>query len=122
MGKILLCILIFAGIQLGCTSNQLSETKTTNPSVEGVVNFAQPTMAIGGEVDPSGFFLTNFRWISGQPDFLYSRIYVEGQIDSSYLNKRVRVTGKTELITAGGVETPKRTFLKIQAEHIAVVD
>lgn len=56
MGKILLCILIFAGIQLGCTSNQPSETKTTNPSVEGVVNFAQPTMAIGGEVDPSGFF------------------------------------------------------------------
>ena len=27
-----------------------------------------------------------------------------------------------ETITAGGVETPKRTFLKIQAEQIKVID
>ena len=121
MGKILLCILMFAGIKLGCSSNPI-EIKNTSPSVEGVVNFVPPTMAIGGEADPSGFILTNCRWISGQPAFPYSRIYIDGQINSSYLEKRVRVTGNVETITAGGVETPKRTFLKIQVEQIKVID
>ena len=112
---------MFASLKLGCSSN-LIEIKNTSPSVVGVVNFVPPTMAIGGEADPSGFILTNYHWISGQPTFPYSKIYIDGQIDSSYLGKRVQVTGKVETITAGGVETPKRTFLKIQSEQIKITD
>lgn len=121
MKKFLLCILMFASLKLGCSSSPI-EIKNPSPSVEGIVNFVPPTMAIGGEADPSGFILTNYHWISGQPAFPYSRIYIDGQVASSYLEKRVRVTGKVETITAGGVETPKRTFIKIQSEQIKIID
>ena len=120
MKTILLIFLIVASIQCGCS--KATETNESGPTVEGIVGLHPPTMAIGGEADPPGYILRDYRWISGQPGFAYSRIYIEGPLDSSYLNKRVRVTGKIETISVGGVETSKRTFLRIMAERITTVD
>lgn len=86
--------------------------------VEGKVGYYGPRMAIGAEADPSGFILLECRWLSGAPTFSYSRVYVKGAIDSSYLNKRVRITGALEKLSAGGVETPLRNFPMIEIRQL----
>ena len=119
MNKILLICLILGVIQVNCSDP--TQSSGGNPCVEGTVEYFAPRAAIGGEADPSGFILRDYRWISGQPAFSYSRIYASGALDSSYLQKRVQVTGKVERITAGGVETPKRTFLRMETERIQII-
>ena len=37
------------------------------------------------------FILTNYEWFSGEPDYQYSRVYITGEIDSSYLLKEIEI-------------------------------
>ena len=121
MRTFLLCtLIILASFQYGC--NKPTESTDKSPTVEGILDFFESGMAIGGEADPAGYILKDYHWISGQPAFAYSRIYIEGPVDPSYVHKRVRVVGNPETISAGGVETRKRTFLRIRVRRITIID
>ena len=113
-------LIILASLQYGC--GKPTELADQIPAVEGILEFFESGMAIGGEADPQGYILKDYHWVSGEPAFAYSRIYIDGPVDSSYLRKRVRVVGRPEMISAGGVETRKRTFLRIRAERITLID
>ena len=113
-------LMLLASLQCGCSKP--SELADQTPTVEGILEFFESGMAIGGEADPQGYILKGYQWVSGEPAFAYSRIYIDGPVDSSYLRKRVRVVGRPEMISAGGVETRKRTFLRIRAERITLID
>ena len=117
---LLLAIVGLVAVMIGC------EKESTSPNngvavIEGSVSYYPPTMAIGGEADPFGFILTDYQWLSGAPTFSYSRVYVGGGIDSSYLGLRVRLSGQLEKLSAGGVETPLRHFPKVETQNIQVI-
>jgi hypothetical protein len=42
---------------------------------------------------PPGFILTNFQWMTSPPDPSYGMIYLDGKVDSSFIDERVRVLG-----------------------------
>lgn len=102
-----------AAFYAGCTPEQAV--------VEGKADYYPITAAIGGEADPAGFILSDAQWISGKPDASNSRIYLIGQVDSSYLQKRIQVTGAARTVSAGGVETPRRIFPEVQVERVKVL-
>ena len=96
---------------------------TDRVSIEGTVEYYSDTVIwIGGECDHSGFILSNYQWISGEPDVYLPRIYVNNVIDSSYLSKRLHIAGILDTISAGGVETPLRKLLKIKSEEIRILN
>jgi hypothetical protein len=90
--------------------------------VEGTVGYFPPTAAVGGESDPFGFILQNYKFITGSPTYSYSRVYLNGLVDSSYINLQIRVKGKVERLSAGGVETPRRYFPKVDVSEIQAIE
>jgi hypothetical protein len=113
----------FTLCSVALTSCQLTPTTAGNERsiVEGTVGYFPPTVAIGGEADPSGFILTDCRWINGAPSFVRSRVYVNDGVDSSFLRMRVRVSGAWDTLSAGGVETAPRLFPLMKVQRLEVV-
>ena len=75
----------------------------------------------GGEGDPSGFILTDPNWLSGEPTFTYSRIYLKDSTIGSLAGSRVRITGTLDTIWVGGIQTPRRTFPWIGTTDMTVL-
>lgn len=95
-------------------------------TLTGTVDFYQAGAAIGGETDPSGYILTgdhagqveaSLKKTGKAPETgLRDRVYLRraGKLDHDtlrmLLNNKIKVTGKLDVVSAGGVETPKRHF------------
>jgi hypothetical protein len=116
----LVAFTLFSASLISC---QLAPTSVNNglPAVEGTVRYFPPTVAIGGEADPSGFILTDYQWINRAPSFEYSRLYIKDGVDSSFLGMRVRISGAVDTLSAGGVETALRLFPLIRVRRLEVV-
>lgn len=86
----------------------IEEPDLSGPWYAGTVRDFQAPMAIGGESDPSGLILE-----ARDSD---QRIYLSMDGNpmhpslKSYIGKQVRLRGNLRNVTAGGVETPRRTF------------
>jgi len=115
--KVLITLLI---IQVGCQQGPTSPYYG-QAIVEGTVGYYPPTIAIGGEADPSGFILNEYRWVWNTSSTVPSRLYIEGIVDSSYLNVRVRLSGQLTTLSAGGVETRLRHFPFLHVQTLQIV-
>jgi len=90
-------------------------------TVEGIVGYYPPTLAIGGEADPSGFILIEYHWVVNISSSGSARLYIQGAVDSSYMNTRVRLSGELTTITVGGFETQKRTFPLMHVHTLQII-
>lgn len=99
-----------------------NEPISKTATLEGTISYFQTEPAMGGETDPSGFFLTNPRWYSGEPAYKYYRVYVSGQINSILLQRRVRVTGTVDTIKFMGVERGEVLFPNIVIQQITILN
>jgi len=93
-----------------------------NAALDATVGYFSEEAAIGGEVDPTGFVLTDPNWHFGKPTYSYYRIYVTGNIDSSFLNRRISITGTVNKLTIKGVERGTRYFASVTAERMLILN
>jgi hypothetical protein len=121
MKKLVILIAFLLAGAIGCKNEQPTPVNNTVAVIEGTVAYFPPTAAIGGESDPFGFILTAYHWVNGAPSFSHSRVYLRGAIDSSYLNMRVRASGRVEVLSAGGVETPLRHFPSVEIQRLEIL-
>ncbi len=111
--------LIVSILTITCSDNSENVYDDYKVHIDGTVQYFLDTlMWAGGEGDPSGFILTEYEWLSGEPDFEYTRIYLAGEIDSSYLSQTLEIGGVLDTLTAGGFETTIREFPLVVAEKI----
>jgi len=99
-----------------------TEIKDNIVTVEATVDYQRSETATGGEVDPTGFILKNVHWNSNEPPYPYYRVYVGGIVDSSYLNRLVKISGSLDSIVCMGVERGKRVFPFISAQQITTLN
>jgi len=111
-----LFLLLSAG---GC--NKPTEVNVQQAILEGSLSYFQAPPAIGGETDPSGYIIANPKWISGEPNYAYARVYVSNGEPIVYQSEQVRVTGTIDSIFAGGIETPRRKFPLVKISSINAV-
>ncbi len=110
------CLLGFA------CSNEPVQPFTHEARMEGTIVFYQAGPAIGGECDPSGYILQDFRWITGEPSYRYARVYLKDGQSPSFAAQRVCIGGTLDSIMAGGVETPRRKFPLVHVTWIQKID
>ena len=113
-GLLLVIILIACNDETQTDEPQIDERHVSEGypvEIEGMVDYYVDKLYwIGGECDPSGFVVTDITWYHGEPDSYFSRVYLGGIIDSTYLGETVEIYGAMDAIHAGGVETPPRQF------------
>ena len=100
----------------GCTKP--TDSNAQGAIVEGTLSYFEAPPAIGGETDPSGYVILNQKWVSGEPNYTYARVYVSNGALGLYQSKQVRITGTLDSVFAGGVETPRRQFPLVKATSI----
>lgn len=96
---------------VGTTENSLSPTNTTlgrdTPVVvgadtiiaEGRVGYFSAVYYPGNPVPmPSGYTLSEIKWIANQPPGVSRMVYLDGLIDRSFKNKYVRVLGAIDSV------------------------
>ncbi len=96
--------------------------QTNNARLEGIVVYFIEEMAIGGEVDPSGFVLKDPKWNFGEPGYSYRRIYLTGSINSLYIQRRVSVEGVVDTLIISGVERGIRYFPIVEVSKLKIID
>lgn len=94
----------------------------TGSVLTGRLQRFQAPYAIGGESDPSGVILTEADNTSYYRELASNstggRIYVRG-VPDNYVGLKVSITvSGYELLRAGGVETPARTFVAVNATSV----
>lgn len=109
----------------GCSHELTSPPTNVNsaPStVEGTVEY----FVGGGTVEmsyPPGFILISAQWITPPPDSTYGRVYLVGRVDSSYIGKLVRATGKVEkVLLTGSPPSYKYYCLDINVDSLQTVN
>ncbi len=127
-------LLVLAVAAFGCGRRDVNdevepEEEVRDPDVVtlvGVVQFHRASPAIGGESDPTGYILTgdhasaveaalNATGTMPEPG-VQERIYLRraGELDHRtlrmFVDKRIAITGRLDVVRAGGVETPERYF------------
>jgi hypothetical protein len=111
----------------GCKKNASESTDNhpiatpASPNVEGTVFY----FVGGGTVEmiyPPGFRLQNYHWFNQNPDSALP-VYVSGAIDSSYIDKFVRVYGTYRKTTMNG-DLPgySMSFTQFNADSLQVVN
>ncbi len=77
---------------LGCDKQS---TNSLSPSIlEGTVKHLPGGGTVEDHFEMPGFVLTEYQWITPPPDSTHGLIYLIGKVDTSYINKDVRVAGK----------------------------
>ncbi len=61
--------------------------------IEGTVKYLSYQNGITEAFYPPGYILTNYQQFIALPPNISQVIYIEGEIDSSYINKRVKIEG-----------------------------
>lgn len=122
MKAIHLAFLICGLLTSSCKDGVGPSPQPLEIEVEGSVQYYTDTVAwIGGECDPSGFILSNYRWHRGEPPFIHYRVYIKDSSLVPYISMNVLVQGTLDSIFAGGVETPRRKFPSVEAKNILVI-
>jgi hypothetical protein len=125
MKKHLLFSIVLSFLALSCTKT--TTAPVTAPSVgqsetiEGTVFY----FVGGGTVEmpyPAGYRLLYAHWVTQSPDSSAGPVYLNGIVDSSFVNKHVRVTGLTEVDSAHGT-APGYTYswVKITVQSMQVI-
>lgn len=86
-------------IWLGCSNNPTSPGNLGKVTVEGTVQY----FVGGGTVEmpyPPGFILVDVRWITAP--VCGGGFYLAGKVDSSFIGKSVRATGKLDTVSLTG--------------------
>lgn len=106
----------------GAQANEVPDVAVTESGevlLVGRLQLFQAPYAIGGEADPSGLILTEvdnttyYQELAAKSEG--GRVYVRG-VPDTYAGLKVSITvGGYELVKAGGVETPERTFVVVNA-------
>ena len=122
MKQIFFSILLLVISCSACSKPTENSNGSSSAKVEATVNHQRSEAAIGGEVDPTGFILTDIRWNSLEPSYQYNRVYAAGLLDSSYLNKRVSLSGSLDSIVCMGVERGRRVFPLIKVQQIIILN
>lgn len=81
-------------------SKRAEERIIDNSIIEGTlvyVSVLSNTRNIHASVYPSGFILRNYKWLVEVPENISGRIYVKGNVDSTYINKLVQIKGYYEI-------------------------
>jgi hypothetical protein len=99
-----------------------TEIQHNNARLEGTVVYFVEEMAIGGEVDPSGFILTDPKWNFGEPSYAYRRIYLTGLINPAYIQRHVSVEGEVDTLIIRGVERGIRYFPVVEVSIVKIID
>jgi hypothetical protein len=119
-----LVFLILVAVCVKCSNESKSPTSATPTvsTIEGTVIYFEG----GGTVEmiyPPGFILINYQWITPPPDSSYGMIYLVDKVDSSYIDKHVRVVGKAEKITlTGSPPSYKYAILNISVNTLEVIN
>lgn len=120
--ELILAAAVLASIAVGCESGdevgELDEVGLAPGQVvmTGTVRYHNAGMAIGGETDPYGTILAD--------NGVYDRLYLRhnGSLESpavkEFEGRRVEVAGTMDTVSAGGVETPRRTFPVLVVDRI----
>lgn len=61
--------------------------------IEGTVNYGSPINTRETSYG-RGYILENYKWLISQPEYKADYIYLKGNVDSSFINKRVRIKGQ----------------------------
>jgi hypothetical protein len=120
MKQVYVLIATTAAFLLSCSKP--TEVQSDGAKLDATVGYFLSEVAVGGELDPSGFTLVDRRWYSDEPSYSYHRVYAAGMIDSSYLQKRVSIAGRVDTIIASGVERGTRHFPLIRVDKLTVLD
>lgn len=92
-------------------------------AIEGTVKYFVDTLAwIGGEGEPSGFILDDFKWLEGEPTYHYSRVYVKDSTVAPYLRQRVQVFGIIDTLIVRGLVTPLRQYPHVEIKELKIID
>lgn len=117
-----LAFLICFFASASCKHSTEPSQQPSEVQVEGSVHYYIDTLVwIGGECDPSGFILSNYRWHKGEPTFNHYRVYVKDSTLTPYLTMNVLIEGTLDTIFAGGLETPLRKFPFVEAKSVLVI-
>jgi|GEM_PF-4513692 len=119
--KTLLLLLLLALIS--CKSNPTNPGSAPIPiTVEGTVYY----FGGGGTVElqyPAGFRLTDCKWINSPGDS-NAQPYISGIVDSSYIDKQIRVVGLLDTVTFyQQLETSKfkGSYIEIKIDSLQIL-
>ena len=128
MKTLLIVLLLLCLFLISCEKSTMPIQKENEqndlekPLITGMVEYFVDTLLyIGGEGDPTGFILSNYQWLNNEPHFKYYRVYIDSNIDSTYLLKKVKIWGRIDTLHAGGIETPLRKFPIIKSDSTIII-
>ena len=78
----------------------------------------------GGTIEmpyPPGYCLQRVEWISQEPDSAYGFLYLEGRIDSSATDKRIRANGPFTILPIGSFWGYTYSALYIQVDSMRII-
>ena len=134
MGKILLSFFVacVSAINWSCflepTEHSLPPERPISPSpvkaeILGFVQyFVDTTHLGGGPKDPSGYVIADPVWLSEEPSYTYTRVYLDDSALAQYVFKVVRIKGTLDTLKAGGNGTPLRLYPLVRVESILKVE
>lgn len=78
------------------TNNDTEKSIIDDCIIEGIVNYVGFLGNTQETFYPSGYVLKDYKWFISLPPNISGRIYIKGNIDSSYIDKRVQIKGYYE--------------------------
>ncbi len=109
MKSCVIFFIILTGFLFGCKRELQTPTQPTEDNRQSEVTIEGTVFYFvgGGTVEmpfPEGFQLINCKWISpiAESDSGFS-VYISGNIDSSYINKRIKALGTIDTIRLYGI-------------------
>jgi len=71
----------------------------------------------------SGFILKDYKWLINPPKYKANKIYIKGNIDSSFISKRVQIKGVYKIPLKIPSSAPDYTsIINIISEEIFIID
>ncbi len=94
-----------------------------NSIIEGTVEYIKFPANTWETHYTSGFILRDYKWLITPPGYQANKIYIKGNVDSSFINKHVQIKGYYEIPVKVPSSTPDYTsIINIIAEKIFIVE
>ena len=107
----------------GDNNKNTSEFINDDCIIEGTVKYVRFPANTAETSYPSGYILMDYKWLISIPKNISGRIYIKGNIDSSYIDKRVQIKGYYEPRKKAPSSSPDYTsIIYILPEKIFIVD
>lgn len=105
------------------TNNDTEKSIIDDCIIEGTVNYVGFLGNTQETFYPSGYVLKDYKWFISLPPNISGRIYIKGNIDSSYIDKRVQIKGYYEQRKKNLSSAPDYTsIIYIIPEKIFIVE